>query len=84
MRLGRTEGIEFREADVRAWNPCGLLSLGVAVAVGALGVIGVYPAYYASFQAMIIGPPLHVSIPGATKGRYYRPAHASANHGGDS
>ena len=41
LRLGRMEGIEFREEEVRAWNPCGLISLGVAVAVGALGIIGV-------------------------------------------
>jgi cytosine permease len=50
MRLGRIEGIESREDEVRAWNPCGLISLGVAVAVGALGIIGVYPTYYASFS----------------------------------
>ena len=71
LRLGRMEGIEFREDEVRAWNPCGLISLGVAVAVGALGIVGVYPTYYASFLAMIIGPLLHVSLTTATKGRYY-------------
>jgi cytosine permease len=78
------EGIEFREGVVRAWNPCGLISLGVAVVVGALGIVGIYPAYYASFLAMIIGPLLHVAITAATKGRYYEPAHASANRVGDN
>ena len=84
MRLGRTEGIEFREDEVRAWNPCGLISLGVAVAVGALGIIGVYPTYYASFLAMVIGALLHVAITAATKGRYYEPARAGAKREGES
>jgi cytosine permease len=57
--------------------------LGVAVAVGAFGIIGDYPTYYASFLAMVIGPLLHVAITAATKGRYYEPAHASAKHEGD-
>ena len=77
LKLGRTEEIEFRQDEVRAWNPCGLISLGVAVAIGALGIIGVYPEYYASFLAMIIGPLLHVAITAATKGRYYEPTHAT-------
>ena len=55
----------------------------MAVAVGALGIIGVYPTYYASFLAMVMGPLLHVAITAATKGRYYEPAHASAKHEGD-
>jgi cytosine permease len=83
LRLGRTEGIAVREAEVRAWNPCGLLSLGVTVAVGALGIIVVYPTYYASFLAMVIGTLLPVASTAATKGRYYRSARASAKHGGD-
>ena len=41
-----------------------------------------HPAYYASFLAMIIGPLLHVALTAATKGRYYEPAHASANRVG--
>jgi cytosine permease len=57
--------------------------LGVAVAVGALGIIGVYPNYYASFLATVIGPLLHIAITAASKGRYYEPAHASAQHEGD-
>jgi purine-cytosine permease-like protein len=84
LRLGRMEGIEFREDEVRAWNPCGLISLGVAVAVGALGIVGIYPTYYASFLAMIIGPLLHVALTVATKGRYYEPVHAGASRVGEN
>jgi hypothetical protein len=57
--------------------------LGVAVAVGALGIMSVYPTYYASFLAMVIGPLLHVAITAAARGRYYEPARASAKHGAD-
>lgn len=74
MKLGRASDIEFHEDEVRSWNPCGLISLGVAVAIGAVGILGVYPIYYASFVAMIIGPMLHISITKATGGRYYTPA----------
>ncbi|MCT1478675.1 cytosine permease [Microbacterium sp. p3-SID336] len=73
LKLGRTEDIEFEEGKVRAWNPCGLLSLGAAVAVGAAGILGLYPMEYASFVAMIVGPVLHVILTAATKGRFYRP-----------
>jgi purine-cytosine permease-like protein len=73
LKLGRGENIEYREEDVRPWNPCGLISLGVAVAVGALGIIEVYPIAYASFISMIIGPILHVALTAATKGKYYLP-----------
>lgn len=73
LSLGVEEDIEFHEADVRNWNPCGLISLGVAVAVGALGILEVYPIYFASFLAMIIGPILHVILTKATGGRYYTP-----------
>jgi len=72
LHLGRSEQIEFRENEVRAWNPCGLTSLGIGVLVGALGIVGVYPIYYASFAAMILGPLLHVGLTVATRGRYYR------------
>lgn len=73
LGLGRTEDIEFRAHEVRTWNPCGLASLGIAVAVGAVGVAGVYPTYYASFIAMILGPLLHITLTAATHGRYYLP-----------
>jgi cytosine permease len=78
LRLGRDHDIEFAEGDVRPWNPCGLLSLGVAVVIGALGIVGVYPMYYASFLAMIIGPLLHIGLTAATRGRYYTPAAVAA------
>jgi hypothetical protein len=51
------------------------------VAIGALGILGVYPTYYAWF--LVIGPPLHIVITAATRGRYYEPAHASVKHGAD-
>jgi cytosine permease len=73
LKLGRPSNIEFHEQDVRAWNPCGLLSLGIAVLVGALGIVGVYPIYYASFVAMVLGPILHVALTKWTKGKYYTP-----------
>jgi len=75
LKLGRTSDIEYHEQDVRAWNPCGLMSLGIAVFVGALGIVGIYPIYYASFVAMILGPVLHVAITKRTNGRYYTPTH---------
>lgn len=73
LKLGRGEDVEYREEEVRPWNPCGLISLGVAVAVGALGILEIYPMAYASFVAMILGPILHVALTVATKGRYYQP-----------
>jgi purine-cytosine permease-like protein len=77
LGLARSEDIEFREHEVRAWNPCGLVSLGVAVVIGALGIVGVYPAYFASFVAMLVGPVLHVAITVATRGRFYSPLPAA-------
>ncbi|CAM5427501.1 purine-cytosine permease family protein [Streptomyces antimycoticus] len=79
LKLGRAEGIEFREDDVREWNPCGLLSLGLAVFVGALGILGLYPVAYASFISMFLGPIVHVILTKTTKGRFYTPAHAAAD-----
>ena len=78
MKLGRAEQIEFHHDEVRAWNPCGLSALAIAVAVGALGIAQVYPVYYASFVAMALGPTLHVLLTWITKGRYYRPRHQTA------
>jgi len=71
LGLARTEDIEFHTGHVPAWNPIGLISLGIAVLVGGLGIAGVYPTYYASFLAMVIGPVLHVALTVATRGRYY-------------
>lgn len=81
MKLGDTERVEFHESEVRRWNPCGLLSLGIAVAVGALGIVGVYPIYLASFVAMILGPILHIAITRFTNGRYYTPEPVRASTG---
>jgi cytosine permease len=79
LGLGRSADIEFREDEVRSWNPCGLASLGIAVVLGALGIGGVYPIYYASFVAMLIGPLLHVAFTVMTRGRYYTPRVSTAN-----
>ncbi|MGI8311913.1 purine-cytosine permease family protein [Saccharopolyspora hattusasensis] len=73
LKLGRSHDIEFAEDKVRAWNPCGLISLASAVAVGAAGILGLYPIEFASFVAMIVGPILHVVLTVATKGRFYLP-----------
>ena len=78
LGLGRTEDIEFHESDVPQWNPCGLVALGIAVAVGALGILEVYPIYLASFMAMILGPILHVAFTKPTGGRYYHRSPASS------
>lgn len=75
LKLGRAENIEFHEDEVRRWNPCGLISLGVAVLVGAFGIVEIYPIYYASFVAMFLGPILHVLLTVMTKGKFYTPEH---------
>jgi cytosine permease len=77
LKLGRTTRIEFKRKEVPAWNPCGLASLGIAVLVGALGIGGLYPVYYASFAAMLLGPLLHILFTSASKGRFYGTAQAT-------
>ena len=75
LKLGRTEDVEFKEAEVRPWNPCGLISLVVSVAVGGVCIVaGGGLADLASFIAMVLGPILHVALTVATKGKYYTPA----------
>lgn len=71
LKLAKSEVIEYRDGVIRDWNPCGLTAMGLAVAVGAAGVFGMYPVYYASFIAMAIGPVVHVALTVATRGRYY-------------
>jgi len=71
MRLAPSDFVEYRQEYLRSWNPAGMISLSVAVLIGALGVFNVYPIYYASFLSMIIGPVLHIMISTASKGRYY-------------
>jgi purine-cytosine permease-like protein len=78
LKLGRADQIEYREGEVRAWNPCGLTALAVAVCIGALGILEVYPVAYSSFLAMFIGPVVHVILTMATRGRFYTPAGVAA------
>ncbi|WP_104126218.1 cytosine permease [Cryobacterium sp. Y57] len=71
LKLAKSEVIEYRDGVIRNWNPCGLVAMGLAVAIGAAGVFGMYPVYYASFIAMAIGPSVYVVLTVATKGRFY-------------
>ncbi|PRI10710.1 purine-cytosine permease family protein [Leucobacter massiliensis] len=71
LRFASTDRIEYEDHEVRQWNPCGMIAMAVAVLVGALGLFGVYPVYYASFAAMLIGPIIHVTLTAATRGRFY-------------
>ena len=71
FNLAPSDFVEYRKEYLRSWNPCGVISLVVAVALGAAGVLGAYPIYYASFIAMIVGPFLHVTSSVATRGRFY-------------
>jgi hypothetical protein len=45
----------------------------MGVAVGGLGVFGLYPSYYASFIAMLLGPIIYIPLTMATRGKYYEP-----------
>ncbi|WP_432571297.1 purine-cytosine permease family protein [Kineococcus sp. SYSU DK005] len=74
LKLAGSSEIEYEEGRIRNWNPCGIISMAVAVALGALGLIGVYPSYYASFIAMLTGPVVHVVLTVMTRGRFYTPA----------
>lgn len=71
FNLAPSDFVEFRREHLRSWNPCGTFSLLIAVAIGAAGILGAYPMYYASFIAMLVGPVLHVVFSVATRGRYY-------------
>ncbi|GGE15739.1 hypothetical protein GCM10011571_16740 [Marinithermofilum abyssi] len=71
MRLAPTDFVEFRQEYLRSWNPAGMISLSLAVLIGALGVFHVYPIYYASFLSMIIGPVVNVILTAVSKGRFY-------------
>jgi hypothetical protein len=74
FRLAPSDEIEYREGEVRDWNLCGLAALIVSVAVGAAGVAGVYPLYYASFVAMLLGPAIYIPLTLLAKGSQYRPS----------
>jgi purine-cytosine permease-like protein len=71
FKLAPSDFVEYRQEYLHSWNPAGIISLSAAVFIGALGVLDVYPIYYASFFAMLTGPVLHVMISVMTKGRYY-------------
>jgi len=71
LNLAPSDFVEYRREYLRSWNPSGIVSLLIAVVIGAMGVFELYPIYYASFLSMIIGPILHIFITRATKGRYY-------------
>lgn len=78
MKLSDTSNIEYEEGRIRDWNPCGIVAMAVAVFVGALGLFGLYPTYYASFIAMIVGPVVHIILTAATRGKFYTPASVNA------
>lgn len=71
LKLGPSDFIEYRRPFLYKWNPTGVFSLTTACIVGSLGVFGLYPIYYASFLAMLIGPLLHIILTVGTKGQYY-------------
>lgn len=74
LGLAPSSNIEFRDGFVRTWNPCGITAMMLGIVIGALGVFGVYPSYYASFIAMFVGPIVYIPLTIATRGRYYTPA----------
>lgn len=71
LNLAPSDFVEYRKEYLRVWNPAGVIALVVAVVIGAAGILGVYPSYYASFISMLVGPVVHVIISVATQGRYY-------------
>ena len=71
LNLAPSDFVEYRKEYLTSWNPCGVVSLIVGVAIGAAGVLGAYPIYYASFISMIVGPVLHVAASIATRGSFY-------------
>lgn len=73
LKLAPAEKIEYDERVIRDWNPCGMIAMAIAVALGACGLAGLYPIYYASFIAMISGPITHVLLTALTRGRFYSP-----------
>lgn len=73
LGLAPSDRIEYRETEVKNWNVCGIAALLVSIAVGAAGVAGVYPLYYASFVAMLLGPAIYIPLTILTRGSQYRP-----------
>jgi purine-cytosine permease-like protein len=73
LHLGPADDIAFEEGRVRNWNPAGIAAMIAGIAVGGLGIFGVYPSYYASFIAMALGPIVYIPLMIATRGRFYTP-----------
>lgn len=71
LKFGPADFIEYRRPFLYRWNPTGLISLLVGVLIGSFGVFKLYPIYYASFIAMLIGPFLYIILTVLTGGRYY-------------
>ncbi|MGA9870647.1 MAG: cytosine permease [Rhodococcus sp. (in: high G+C Gram-positive bacteria)] len=71
LGLAPFENIEYDDVRVRSWNVPGILAMGTGIVIGGAGVLGLYPTYYASFLAMVIGPMVYVPLTYLTKGRYY-------------
>ncbi|CAH6251031.1 MULTISPECIES: purine-cytosine permease family protein [Klebsiella pneumoniae complex] len=71
LNLAPCDFVEYRKEYLYKYNPAGVVSLFISVAVGAAGVLGIYPMVYASFIAMILGPIIHVIISVITKGKFY-------------
>ena len=71
LKLAPSTLVEFREGRVKNWNYCGMTALATGIAVGALGVAGVYPLYFASFAAMLVGPIVYVPLTILSKGSQY-------------
>ncbi|MEU1305770.1 purine-cytosine permease family protein [Streptomyces shenzhenensis] len=72
LHLAPADQIEYLESEVKNWNVCGVAALLVSIVVGAAGVAGLYPDYYASFIAMVLGPVIYISLTVLTKGSHYR------------
>ncbi|KQU07882.1 allantoin permease [Rhodococcus sp. Leaf7] len=71
LKLAPSGNIEYRDGFLVDWNPCGIISMVAGLLVGAAGIFELYPSYYASFAAMIVGPLVHIPLTALTKGRFY-------------
>ncbi|MGO4236931.1 purine-cytosine permease family protein [Pseudarthrobacter sp. YAF2] len=74
FKLAPSTNIEYEESAVPSWNPAGITAMVAGIAVGAAGIFGAYPSYYASFIAMAIGPVVYVPMMVLTRGRFYSKA----------
>ncbi|RFU66588.1 purine-cytosine permease family protein [Peribacillus glennii] len=71
LNYGPSDFIEYRRPFLYKWNPTGVFSLAVGVIVGGVGILEIYPIYYSSFLAMIVGSLLHIILTISTKGQFY-------------